>query len=146
MRTRSINLFLISVLAAATLSGCATTSHVMVGTAHPPISPSDVLVYMRPPAKYAEIAILESSSRNSFSFTAQGKTDKVMERLKIEAAKLGANGILMRGIVDQQSGSIGTGFGSGSASGNSAFGVGFGTSAALYQKQGSAVAIFVETN
>ncbi len=75
--------------------------------------------------------------------TAQGKTDKVVERLKEEAAKLGANGVLLQGIGDQPAGSVGSGFGSATASGNSAFGVGFGSSAAIYAKSGSGLAIYV---
>jgi hypothetical protein len=136
-------LFLSVVLAATTLVGCVS-SHVLVGTPRPPISPDQVKVYLHPPAKYEEIAILESSSRASWSFTSQGKTDKVIERLKAEAAKLGANGVLLQGIGDQQAGSIGTGFGSGTASGNSAFGLGFGSSAAVYQKAGNGMAIYVQ--
>jgi len=76
------------------LAGCAT-SHVMVGNARPAISPGQVKIYLHPPEKYEEIAILDTSSQGSFSFTQQGKMDSVVERLKAEAAKLGANGILL---------------------------------------------------
>jgi hypothetical protein len=125
----------------AVLSACAS-SHVLVGTPRPPISPDQVKIYLNPPAQYEQIAILNTSSRGSFSFTAQGKTDKVMERLKDEAAELGANGILLQGVGDQQSGSVGTGFGS--ASGH--VGVGFGTSVGTYQKVGNGMAIYVPPN
>ena len=127
----------------AVLTGCVS-SHVLVGTVRPPISPDQVKIYIHPPAKYEEIAILESSSKGSFAITAQGKTNKVVERLKEEAAKLGANGILLQGIGDQQVGAVGTGFASGTASGSSAFGVGFGSSTAVYQKTGNGMAIYVE--
>jgi hypothetical protein len=127
----------------ALLAGCVS-SHVLIGTARPPISPDQVKIYIHPPAKYEEIAILESSSKGSFAITAQGKTNKVMERVKEEAAKLGANGILLQGISDQQVGAVGTGFGSATASGNSAFGVGFGSSTAVYQKAGNGLAIYVQ--
>ena len=63
------------------LAGCAT-SHVMVGNARPAISPSQVKIYLHPPEKYEEIAILDTSSQGSFSFTQQGKMDSVVERLK----------------------------------------------------------------
>jgi hypothetical protein len=129
-------------LAALVLTACVT-SHVLVGTPRPPISPDQVKVYLHPPAKYEEIAILDSSSRASLTFTAQGKTDKVLERMKVEAAKLGANGILLQSIQDAQSGSIGTGFGSASASGNTATGVGVGSSIGLTNKAANGLAIFV---
>jgi hypothetical protein len=44
------------------------------------------------------------------SFRVQGKTNVVMDRLKTEAAKLGANGILLQGVGDQAGSSAGTGY------------------------------------
>jgi len=138
----SLSRMVLSMGVTVALVACVS-SHVMVGKARAPVSPDQVQIYMHPPVKYDEIAILNTSSRASFAVTAQGKSDKVMERLKIEAAKLGANGVLLQGINDRAVGSIGTGFGSASASGNSAVGVGFGSSVALYQKAGSGLAIYV---
>jgi len=135
---------LAAALAFAALSGCAT-SHVMVGQARPPISPEQVQIYLHPPAnKYVEIALLDTSSRGAFAITAQGKTNVVIDRLKAEAAKLGANGILLEGVGDQAGGSVGTGFGSTTATGHSAFGVGFGSSSTVYHKKGDGLAIYVE--
>lgn len=124
----------------AALSGCAT-SYVMVGQARPPISPDQVQIYLHPPAnKYSEIALLDASSKGSFAITAQGKTNVVIDRLKAEAAKLGANGILLEGVGDQAGGSVGTGYAT--ASGHSAFG--FGSSATVFHKKGDGLAIYVE--
>jgi hypothetical protein len=130
-------------VAFATLSGCVT-SHVMVGQARPPISPDQVQLYLHLPAKYVEIALLDTSSKGAFAFSAQGKTNAVIDRLKAEAAKLGANGILLEGVGDQAGGSVGTGFGSATATGHSAFGVGFGSSSTVYHKKGDGLAIYVE--
>jgi hypothetical protein len=137
MSVRSV--LLVAVLA---LTGCVT-SHVLVGTPREPISPDQVKVYVHPPTEFDEIATLDSSSRVSFSITAQGKADKVLARLKAEAARLGANGILLQQIEDQADGSIGTGFGSTSASGHSAPGFGFGSFSAVYVKSASGMAIYV---
>jgi hypothetical protein len=142
LMNRSIRPFLGVVAAAAILAACVS-SHVIVGTVRPAIPPEQVKVYLHPPAQYEEIAILDSSSRASWAITAQGKTDKVIERLKGEAAKLGANGILLQGIGDQAGGSVGSGFASAHASGGSASGFGFGSSAAIYHKSGSGMAIYV---
>jgi hypothetical protein len=126
------------------LSACAT-SHVMIGQARPPISPDAVQIYTRPPnVPYEEIARLQTSSQGSFSFTAQSKTDAVIQRLKAEAAKLGANGVLLEGIGDQPSGSIGTGGGSTSYSRGSSVGGGIGISAGMTRKVGGGTAIYVE--
>lgn len=115
----------------------------LVGNPRPPISPDQVKLYLRPPAHYEEIAILDASSRSSFAITAQGKTDKVIERLKKEAAKLGANGILLQGVGDQAVGTVGSGFGSASFNGSSATAFGFGSAATIYQKNGNGIAIYV---
>jgi hypothetical protein len=125
---------------------CAT-SHIMIGTPRPPISADLVKVYFHPPeTKFDEIAMIDTSSKGGFGFTAQGKTDVVLKRLKEEAAKLGANGILLQGVGTQSTGSIGTGYSQATASGNSAYGTGIGISGSIDQKVGSAVAIYVPQN
>jgi hypothetical protein len=135
--------FLISVLATVLLAGCAS-SHVMIGQARPPISPDQVQIYTHPPTvPYEEIARLQTSSQGSFSFTAQGKSDAVIKRLKEEAAKLGANGVLLEGIGDEASGSVGTGGGSTSYSRGSSVGGGVGIGVGLTKKVGGGTAIYV---
>lgn len=124
-----------SLALAVLLAGCASSA-VIVGKVRPAISPAQVKIYLNPPQKFEEVALLESSSKASLAFTEQGKMDTVMERLKEEAAKLGANGVLLRGTGDQSSGGISVGgFG-----GNAALGVGIG----MVNKVGSGTAIYVE--
>ncbi len=79
------------------------------------------------------------------AFTAQGKTDAVITRLRAEAAKLGANGVLLQGIGDQPSGSVGTGGGTESFSGGSAVGSGIGLNIGTTRKVGGDLAIFVDS-
>lgn len=135
----------LSILAAVVLLGGCATSHVMMGQARPPISPDQVTVYFHPPqTKYDEIAMIETSSKGSLGITQQGKTDVVIQRLKEEAAKLGANGILIQGIGDESGGSIGTGFGNAAISGSHAFGTSIGFSGNVTHKAGSGIAIYVE--
>ena len=69
--------------------------------------------------------------------------DKAIARLKQEAARLGANGILLQGIEDQQSGAIGTGIGNSTFNGNSATGASLGGSFGLYNKAAKGMAIYV---
>src|SRR3984957_10637517 len=125
------------------LLGCAPSTHVLVGQARPPISPDQVKIYSHPPTYYQEIAVLDASSKSAFGTGGQKSVDKVIERLKIEAAKLGANGVILEGFQDAQTGSIGTGAGSSSYSGNSAVGVGVGGSFGIYKKTGHGEAIYV---
>ena len=130
------------VLAAAVL-GCAAQSHVIVGTVRPPIPPEQVKLYLSPPKKFEQVAIVNSSSRNSGAFTEQRKMDRAINRLKEEAGKLGANGVLLQATGDQQVGSVGTGFGSASYSGNSAFGSGLSFGAGIHVKTADGMAIYV---
>ena len=64
------------------LSGCSTTSHVLVGTARPPISPDSVRVYLQPPPKYETVATIDASSKNSLALTGQQNMDKAIGRMK----------------------------------------------------------------
>jgi hypothetical protein len=135
-----------AVLAGLCLGASAcVSSYVLVGKARPPIAPDSVQIYLHPPAaKYEEIALLDTSSKHSFSFTAQGKTDAVVARLKREAAKLGANGVLLGNVGDQAVGSVGTGVGSAVSSGHLSLGIGVSGSSTHYEKSGSGLAIYVE--
>lgn len=137
-----LRVFVVGICALA-ITACAS-SHVMIGQARPPISPDAVKIYFHPPeTKYEEIALIDTSSKGGFGITAQGKTDVVIKRLKEEAAKLGANGILLQGVADQSGGSVSSGFGQASVSGNHVYGSGVGISGNINHKQGNGVAIFV---
>jgi hypothetical protein len=125
------------------LAACATDSVVMTGAARAPISPAEVKIYWQPPANFQEIAILNASKNSAFTTGGQKTVDKVIEGLKEQAAKVGANGVILQGFSDSQTGSVGSGVGSSSVSSNSAVGVGVGGSLGIYKKTGHGVAIFV---
>ena len=81
--------------------GCYPVSHMIVGDTKNPISPSKVKIYLDFPEKYETIALIEASSEFAFkdpsiNITWQSKSDKIIERLKIEASNLGANGIVIK--------------------------------------------------
>jgi hypothetical protein len=125
------------------LTACSTSSHVLVGSARPAISPESVRVYYTPPPKYEEIATVNATSQGSLALTSQQNMDKAMQRLKQEAARLGANGVLLQTVHDTQSSSIGAGGGGTSYGPNSATGVGVGGSFALTSKVVQGLAIYV---
>jgi hypothetical protein len=130
--------------AIAAIAACAASqSFVLTGTARPPISPSEVRIFSQPPPIFQEIAILNASSNSVLTPGGQQTVDKVITRLKEQAAKLGANGIILEGFSDRVTGSLGTGVGSSSVSSNSAVGVGVGGSLGIYKKSGQGRAIFV---
>jgi hypothetical protein len=125
------------------LGACAPSSHILTGTARPPISPDQVKIYSTPPAHFEEIALLDASSKSAFGPGGQKAVDKVIERLKAQAAQLGANGVILGDLSDRETGSIGAGGGSDSYSRNSAVGVGVGGSLGIYKKTGKGTAIYV---
>ena len=131
----------------AALAGCASSSQVvLVGTARPAISADQVKIYLEPPdARYEQIANLAASSDGSFAITAAGKMDKVVERLKQQAAKVGANGLLLHGVGDQTSRPpVGAAVGYEDESAHSPYGLGIHAWAFFYQKAGDGVAIYVQ--
>ena len=80
--------------------GCYPVSHIVIGETKPPISPSKVKILLEYPVEYEIIARIDASSEFAFkdpsiNLTWQSKMDKIIERLKVEAAKLGANGIVI---------------------------------------------------
>lgn len=103
---------IVAVLASGLLfCGCASSSHTLVGQVRPAISPVEVRVYHSPPKRYEEIALLDATSGGSLSRKSEAGIDEAIARLKEEAAKLGANGVLLTGVADEVGGSIGFGVG-----------------------------------
>ena len=79
---------------------CHPVSHIIVGSKRVPTSPEDVIIYLDYPESYEKIALVDAGSNFSFKdpvilFAWQSKMNKALERLKVEAASLGANGILI---------------------------------------------------
>jgi hypothetical protein len=128
----------VAVIIATLLAGCAASSHILTGTKREPINPAQVKLYSQPPSKFEEVAIIEASSRNSWAISDQGKIDVVVERLKEQAAQLGANGVLLQMTGTESTGGVVTGFSGGS---NPTFGTGIYTQA--LHKVGKALAIHV---
>jgi len=96
------------VVTTAVISGCTLTrgSHLVIGSTRAPTNPADVRIYTELPVKYEKIAMVSADSRNDFA-SQQNLSDHAIERLKEEAAKVGANGILLNGFGNYQIGSQG---------------------------------------
>ena len=91
----------IVLLLAMILIGCYPVSHIVIGETKSPISPSQVKILSEYPDEYEIIARIDASSEFAFkdpsiNITWQSKSDKIIERLKIEASNLGANGIVIK--------------------------------------------------
>lgn len=134
--------FAIAVLA-LTAAACAS-SHLLTGQPRPPIDPSQVRVYFSaPPGGYEEIARLQTGS-GAFTYGEQNKMNSVMAKLRTEAAKLGANGVLFTGTDDSYGGSsVGVGAGGGRIGGSGFSSGGVGVSISPSQKYAYGLAIYV---
>lgn len=125
------------------LAACAS-SHVLTGTPRPPIDPSQVRIYYGPPpGGYEEIARLEVAS-GSFTYGEQNKSNAVIAKLRKEAAKLGANGVLFQGTADGYGGGgVSVGGGAGRYGGHTHTGVGVGVNISPQQKYANGIAVWV---
>lgn len=125
-------------LTVTSICSCTLTrgSSVLVGQKRAPIDPATVKLYLQPPKQYEQIAILSADARNAFA-SQQNLTDNTIERLKKEAAALGANGILISGIGNVQTGSTGVAYV------NPRSPIVTGSSSAVMGKEGQGIAIYV---
>ena len=119
------------------LLGCYPVSHIVVGDVKPPISPEGVKLYLDYPNEYEKIALIDAGSNFALKdpdilFTWQSKSNKVIERLKIAASELGANGIVIVGTDNKVHQSL------------AADGEGGVTSNSYIEKFGKAVAIYAK--
>jgi hypothetical protein len=125
---------------------CASSSsYLLVGTPRPPISADAVRVLVRTPSDpYEEIALLETSSARSLAWSEQAKIDRVIRRLQSEAARLGANAIVVHVLADGVPASIGAGLGAGLVGTHGTVAIGAGGSAqGGAEKIGRATAIYL---
>lgn len=87
-----IGLFVISLASCATAEGYA----VVTGVVRPETNAEDVKLYTEIPESCEVIGIVTASS--GWGWTRQGSMDYAMAELKKQAAKLGANGIVIENI------------------------------------------------
>ena len=125
------------------LVGCAGSSSRMLGPARPPLRPDQVQIYRTPPPHFQQIAQLDSTSGPRFFHGTQQTDMDAIERLKIEAAKVGANGVLLTLVGDQPTGSLGIGVGGGGYSRNSGFSGEAAGAAPVVQTSAHGIAIYV---
>ena len=133
-------------MSAAACAASHATSHLLISKARAPLSADQVQLYLEPPARrFEQIAVIEASSKHSFAFTAQRKEDVVIRRLKEEAAKLGANGVLLQEIADGPVGSVGAAVGREYEGARGTMSLGLSGSGLTMQKFGEGIAIYLDS-
>jgi hypothetical protein len=140
--------FIGCVVGLALFSGCALPDNSAVARAprRLPVDTSQVQVYAQAPARYQEVGVVSVDARRAT--TREGKlTEETVRQLKKAAGNLGANGLLLSELNVHYVGSIGASFGTANALesgiGTSDAGNKTGPSAAIFDKQLTATAIFV---
>jgi len=92
------------------LIACASGSSIVTGTTRTPLPPEQVKIYLEPPANFEVIGLVNASS--DAGWTEQGSQDYAINELKTQAAKLGANGVLLIATGERTTTAVG-GFGTG---------------------------------
>ncbi len=89
----------VAVVCILLLASCATGSAIVTGAKRPPIDPAKVRLYSSPPSvPYEEIAIIAANSYWSWAWNEQAKMDTATREIRTKAAKLGANGIILKNL------------------------------------------------
>lgn len=86
------------------ISSCASGTALVTGTQHPETSPESVVIYTEPPVNYEVVGIVTASSDSGW--TDQGRLDYALTELKKQAAKIGANGILLEDVTQTTTGGV----------------------------------------
>lgn len=81
------------VFAVLAITACASGSAIVTGTRRPRIAPEQVTLYLETPTSFEVIGLVNASS--DAGWTVQGSLDYAIKELKKQAAKLGANGVLI---------------------------------------------------
>ncbi|MDC5809281.1 hypothetical protein OPW07_06020 [Vibrio europaeus] len=81
------------------LNACASGSAIVTGSAKAPIDANQVRVYIEAPEHYEVIGLVKASS--DAGITQQSSQDYALEELKKQAAKIGANGVILVGAGEQ---------------------------------------------
>jgi uncharacterized protein YbjQ (UPF0145 family) len=75
------------------VAGCTTGSRRVTGMIHPAISADQVVIYYSIPANSKIIGRVSADSFGGVTF--QNASDDALAKLKLEAGKLGANGVVL---------------------------------------------------
>lgn len=87
-----IQLFLFA-MAVSIVAGCTTSDVIMTGEARTETSPEAVKIYLRAPDKFESIGLVTATS-NATPIRSSNK-NRALAELRIKAAKLGANGVIL---------------------------------------------------
>ena len=98
-------LYIIAITLIVIASGCATGTALVTGIQRPATDPNSVVLYTEiPNFEYEVIGIVTASS--DAGWTEQDELNYAVEELKRQAAKIGANGIILENVSTSNSGGV----------------------------------------
>ncbi|MGI2114469.1 hypothetical protein ACRN9G_12855 [Shewanella frigidimarina] len=122
---------LVVVFTIAAISGCTIMdgNAIVTGNTRSVIPANEVRLYRSAPENFEEIAIVSASAGHDFKKSST-LMNEAIQRLKEEAAKVGANGVILTNINERDAPSVTTTYGSATATGTggSAYATGNATS------------------
>ena len=117
------------------LGACASGTTLVTGTKRTATNFEQVKIYQVPPANYEVIARVEASSE--MGLTDQQSLDFALEEVKKQAAKVGANGVILNAVGKESTGGFGNFFSNG-------YGGGFFVGGDSYAQKISGTAVYVK--
>lgn len=100
-------------------------------------------MYTQAPKDFEEIAVLNASKDSISTAGGERAIARMIESMRAQAAKLGANGLLLEDFSDSDPVAVGTGIGSQTFTHNGSIDLGVGGSLGIVKKAAQARAIFV---
>ena len=124
----------------AILVGCSTGSHVVTGQQMPELEVEQVTVFEKAPTfDYKVIGTVKASSDGGF--TQDSRQEKAIDELKEQAAKIGANGVILDDVTQLSFRRLGTGVGI-SANSHGGIGTSIGSSFSFPTTEVNGTAIY----
>ncbi|MCW4629590.1 MULTISPECIES: hypothetical protein [Marinomonas] len=128
----------------ALLFGCASGSHVVTGQQMPELEVDQVTVFDQAPTfAYEVVGTVYASSDNGF--TEASRKEKATLELKEQAAKIGANGVILDEVTQLSFRRLGTGVGVSAGSGGG-IGTSIGSSFSFPTTEAKGTAIYYEAD
>jgi uncharacterized protein YbjQ (UPF0145 family) len=113
------------------IAGCTIMdgNAIVTGNIRSPISPTEVRLYRNAPDNFEEVAIVSASAGHDFQ-KSSSLMNSAIERIKEEAAKVGANGVILTEINERDAPKVTTSYGYATVdgTGGSAYATGTATS------------------
>jgi hypothetical protein len=135
------SLFAISLYLA--IAACVSSSQLLTGVPRSPIAPTQVRIYTMAPQGFEEIAVLGASRKSVSTAGGERAIAMMIESMRAQAARLGANGLLLEDFSNSDAVSVGTGVESEIYTHNASISLGVGGSLGVVKKAVKARAIFV---